>query len=115
MEKGEVYFKGEPAGELIKTDEGEYIFRYHNAYFMNPDKKAISLTLPKSKQEYKSSVLFPFFFNLLSEGVNKQIQCRQLRIDENDYFRLLLETAQVDTIGAVTLKPITNESTNSNR
>lgn len=104
--KGEVYYKGEAAGEIFKTSDGEYIFRYYDAYFSNPGKKAISLTLPKNRQEYRSRFLFPFFFNMLSEGVNKQLQCRQLRIDENDYFRLLLETTGVDTIGAVTIKPI---------
>lgn len=106
MEKGEVYFKGEPAGELIKTEAGEYIFRYREEYFLNPAKKAISLTLPKTQREYKSKFLFPLFFNMLSEGVNKKIQCRQLKIDEEDYFHLLLETTQIDTIGAVNIKPV---------
>jgi HipA-like protein len=104
--KGEVHYKGEPAGEIMKTQEGEYIFRYYDTYFSNPAKKAISLTLPKRQKEYRSKFLFPFFFNMLSEGVNKQLQCRQLRIDENDYFRLLLATSGVDTIGAVTIKPL---------
>ena len=45
-------------------------------------------------------------FNMLSEGVNKQLQCRLLKIDEQDHFGLLSATAQYDTIGAITVKPI---------
>lgn len=64
------------------------------------------MTLPKTKQEYRSEYLFPFFFNMLSEGVNKKLQTTQLKIDEEDNFGLLIATAQYDTIGAITVKPI---------
>jgi hypothetical protein len=40
---------------------------------------------------------------MLSEGVNRQLQCRLLKIDEQDNFGLLAATAQYDTIGAVKL------------
>jgi len=50
--------------------------------------------------------LFPFFSNMLSEGVNRKLQSTQLRIDEQDSFGLLLATAQSDTIGAITIKPV---------
>jgi len=83
-----------------------YIFRYNEVYYHDYTKPAISLTLPKSQQEYHSPVLFPFFFNMLSEGVNRQLQTRLLKIDEQDNFGLLAATAQYDTIGAVTVKPI---------
>ena len=43
---------------------------------------------------------------MLSEGVNRKLQCTQLRIDEEDNFGLLLATAQFDTIGAITVKPM---------
>jgi serine/threonine-protein kinase HipA len=43
---------------------------------------------------------------MLSEGVNRKLQSTQLRIDEEDNFGLLMTTAQYDTIGAVTVKPI---------
>ena len=64
-------------------------------------KPSISLTMPKNKLEFQSSTLFPFFFNLIPEGVNKQLICRKKRIDRDDYFGLLLEVAGGDTIGAV--------------
>ena len=43
---------------------------------------------------------------MLSEGVNRELQSTQLKIDEEDDFGLLLATAQYDTIGAITVKPI---------
>lgn len=105
MRTGLVYKNNELAGKLTKTDAGEYIFRYEDSYFLNPEKRSISLTLSKSKQEYTSKELFSFFFNMLSEGVNKSIQCKTFQIDEKDYFSLLLQTAGTDTIGSVTVKP----------
>ena len=62
--------------------------------------------MPKTQQEYQADNLFPLFFNMLSEGVNRKLQSRLLRIDENDFFGLLAATAQFDTIGAITVKPI---------
>jgi len=38
---------------------------------------------------------------MLPEGTNKQIVCKHYRIDENDFFGLLLTTAKYDSIGAV--------------
>ena len=105
MRKVKVYRNNELAGELIQESLTSYVFRYADSYYSNESLPAISLTLPKSQQEYKSTFLFPFFFNMLSEGVNRKLQCRQLKIDEKDYFGLLMETAKFDTIGAITLKP----------
>ncbi len=91
------------AGTLSESD-GEYLFRYDEAYFVDPNKKSISLTLPKTQKEYRSKLLFPFFFNMLAEGVNKKLQCRQLQIDEQDYFTLLTKTVGEDSIGSITIK-----------
>jgi len=106
MKEAEVYVNKEPAGVLTKMRDKTFLFRYYDDCFVNPEKKAISLTLPKTQQEYRSNFLFPFFFNMLSEGSNKELQCRVLRIDENDHFSLLLAIANFDTIGAVTVKPL---------
>jgi serine/threonine-protein kinase HipA len=62
--------------------------------------------MPIQNEEYRSDYLFPFFFNMLSEGANRKMQSQLLHIDENDDFGILLATAQTDTIGAVTIKPI---------
>lgn len=104
MRTGLVYRNDELAGRIMKTDEREFIFRYEDEYFLDPSKRSVSITLPKTQKEYRSKFLFPFFFNMLSEGSNKAMQCRMLRIDEDDHFGLLLATAGHDTIGAVTVK-----------
>ncbi len=103
--QGIVFVNDEEAG-IISYQDSQYIFKYSDDYFNNTQKKAISVTLPKTQQEYQSKTLFPFFFNMLSEGVNRNLQCRQLQIDENDYFGLLLATGGTETIGAVSVKSI---------
>lgn len=94
------------AGVLTETDDMRYTFKYDEEYLLNPDQRAISLSFPKRKEEYVSDELFPFFFNMLSEGANKAIQCMALKIDEQDSFGLLLATAKNDTIGAITIEEI---------
>jgi serine/threonine-protein kinase HipA len=106
--RAEIYNNGILAGTLEKADSQQYIFRYADSYFSDSNRFAISLSLPKTQQEYSAKVLFPFFYGLLSEGINKQTQCRLLRIDENDHFSLLLATAKSDTIGSVTVKEISS-------
>ena len=103
--KAAVYHNKIFAGVLSEENRQLYIFRYDDAYFADTSKPAISLTLPKTQQEYRSPYLFPFFFNMLSEGANRKLQSIHLRIDEEDHFGLLLATAQFDTVGAVTVKP----------
>src|SRR5438128_11635624 len=105
--KAEIYNNGVLAGMLEKTDEQEFVFRYDAQYYNDANRNAISLSLPKKQIEYQAKTLFPFFYGLLSEGVNKQTQCRLLRIDENDFFSLLLSTASSDTIGSITVKEVT--------
>ena len=107
MRKANVYFNGILAGELVEISHEEYMFRYNDNYFMDMAKPAISLTLPKTRQEYHATYLFPFFFNMLSEGSNRITQSRLLRIDEKDHFGILLATAGHDVTGAITVKPIT--------
>lgn len=106
MRKAAIYRNGDLVGTLTEESRSSYVFRYDDRWLADAKKPAVSLTLPKSQPEYRSEVLFPFFFNLLSEGVNRQLQSRQLKIDEADHFGLLLATAQYDTIGAITVKPI---------
>ena len=106
MRAMEIYHNGTLAGTLTEVNRQHYVFSYDHKYFNDARKPPISLTLPKTQKVYKSSFLFPFFFNMLSEGVNRILQSTQLRIDEEDNFGLLAATAQYDTIGAVTVKPI---------
>jgi len=104
--KAGVYNNGILAGILEKQLDGAYSFEYDEVYLQNDKNLSISLTLPRSIIKHQSEKLFAFFYGLLSEGVNKNIQCRLLKIDENDHFGRLLLTAQEDNIGSITVKPL---------
>jgi serine/threonine-protein kinase HipA len=101
-----VYNNGILAGILEKQLDGTYSFEYDEVYLQNDKNPSISLTLPRSILKHQSEKLFAFFYGLLSEGVNKNIQCRLLKIDENDHFVRLLLTAHEDNIGSITVKPL---------
>ncbi len=105
MRKGKVWNNDTEAGTLSE-EEGLYVFEYDEAYFRDKKRPAISLTLSKTRQRHISNGLFPFFFSLLSEGSNRALQCRILKIDEEDHFGLLLQTAGHETIGAVRVTEI---------
>lgn len=106
MRQAQVFSNSVLAGMLTETDSGKYIFCYDDSFLIDEKQTAISLSFPKSQREFSSETLFPFFYNMLSEGTNKAIQCQTLKIDENDAFGLLLATAHTDTIGAIIVKKI---------
>lgn len=106
MRQAEVYNNGLLAGILTEVSSREYIFRYDDRYWSDSSRPAISLTMPKNKQEHYSDHLFPFFANMLSEGDNREVQMRLHKLDREDDFGFLLATAQTDTAGAITVKPV---------
>lgn len=106
MRKAKVMYKNEWAGTLSQNNDGEYEFCYKETWVNDVRKPSVSLTLPKQKEPFHSKHLFPFFYNMLPEGSNKLIVCYNLRIDENDYFGILMATAKTDTIGAVRIEKI---------
>lgn len=101
--KGLVYYNDVLAGTLEYRDN-EFFFRYDTAYLNDRSLPPVSLSLPKSKAEYRSPVLFPFFYGLLAEGTDKDLQCTVLKIDEKDHYTRLLKTAGSCTIGAITVQ-----------
>ncbi len=103
MRKARVYRNGRLAGYLYELDDRTFTFSYDPDYFLDKSAPSISLTLPKTHKEYHSDFLFPFFYNMLSEGVNRKLQNRQLKIDEKDFFGLLIHTSKIDSIGAVNI------------
>ncbi len=109
MRSAEVLYNGQRAGVLSQTKDG-YRFVYDASYLALPDSRPVSVTLPLRKAPFDSAILFPAFVNMLSEGSNKQMQTRLLSIDENDYFSLLLATAEADSIGPITFKAIDESS-----
>jgi HipA-like protein len=106
MRRANVYCRGIHAGVLSKDPSGCYRFQYAAEYRSDPKCPAISLSFPKREAPFESPVLFPFFFGLLAEGDDKALQCRVLKIDENDHFSRLLKTCEAETIGGVTVKEI---------
>jgi serine/threonine-protein kinase HipA len=102
MRACKVYVHDTEAGILKETDNKEYVFTYHESYQGEP----VCLAMPVRQKPYHSDHLFPYFFNMLSEGANRQLQSTLLHIDEKDDFGIMLATAQYDTIGAVTIKPL---------
>ncbi len=105
MIEADIYDDKVLAGKLV-YDGLNYIFTYDLDFLYSKDNTAISLTLPKQKEPFLSDKLHPFFSGLLAEGSLKELQCRQLKIDEDDEFTRLLKTASVDTIGTILVKEL---------
>jgi len=106
MRTCKVLVHGIEAGVLTERDaHPKYVFQYNSEYIKD-NKTQVCLAMPLQEEPYLSDVLFPFFFNMLSEGDNRAMQSSLLHIDKDDDFGILLATAQHDTIGAVTVLPI---------
>lgn len=97
-----VYVRNVYAGQLCETDEG-YLFTYDDDYMENPDAGAVSLTMPLSRKQYTSNILFPFFDGLIPEGWLLDVVSRNWKVDKNDRFGLLL-IACGDSIGNVSIR-----------
>lgn len=106
MRRCEVYVHGIKAGILTELDNHEYVFEYDKTYLTGNENPPVCLNMPLRTEAYHAKSLFPFFFNLLSEGENRKMQAQLLHIAPEDDFGILMATAQTDTIGAVTVKPI---------
>ncbi len=106
MRQAKVLFKDKEAGILTQHDDGIFVFSYCDNWIADSTMNSISLSLPKSKKDHYSKILFSFFYNMLPEGSNKQIVCKYNKIDKNDSFGLLLVTAKEDNIGAISVQNI---------
>ena len=107
MRKAIVYCHDIEAGLLEESTPGRgYTFTYDKQYMMDRTHDPVSLTMPFREEPYQSDYLFPVFTNMLPEGANRKIVCRSWRLDEKDFFGLLLKIATHDTIGAITVKEV---------
>ncbi len=102
MRQCKVFVHDMEAGVLQETDDRQYVFTYNGDYTGEP----VCLAMPVRQEPYCSDHLFPYFFNMLSEGANRQIQSLVHHIDETDDFGIMLATAGYDTVGSVTVKPL---------
>ncbi|HEX8349510.1 MAG TPA: HipA N-terminal domain-containing protein, partial [Hymenobacter sp.] len=104
----EVLSDGKRVGLLVRRGN-VYTFRYDDGYF-HSTAPPISLSLPKTRQEYIANYLFPFFSGLLTEGTNKSLQTRQLHLDEEDEFSRLLLTPTSRTFRSTACPPASTGS-----
>ncbi len=100
---GKVYYKDKYTGLIEETDTG-YRFTYDKEYLENKSNKAISLTLPLSKNPYSSTTMFPFFDGLIPEGWLLDVAIDNWKLKANDRMGLLLSCCK-DCIGAVSVIP----------
>ncbi len=101
LRRAQVFYKGELAGYLAEFKD-EYFFQYDKDFLKK--NIAISLSLPPKEEPYTAKELFPFFKGLLPEGWYLSIVSMTQKVDSDDAFGVLLATAGVDTIGAVTVR-----------
>src|SRR5271154_308127 len=93
-----VYLSGQPAGRLIRKDNGNLQFRYDANYAG----AAISQVLPVQKATYPNRVCRAVFGGLLLEGDAREAVARNLGVSiGNDYG--LLEALGGDCAGAITI------------
>jgi serine/threonine-protein kinase HipA len=105
MRKAVVLYGTIMAGTLTETDEGEYIFRYDQAYLALPAAAPITLTMPLQAEPYVSNRLFAFFEGLIPEGWLLDIASKNWKLNPNDRMGLLLACCR-NCIGAVSIQPI---------
>jgi len=97
----QVFYNGRLAGTLSETELG-FRFQYDHNYLAGGT--PISFNLPLQEDAFDSSQLHGFFENLVSEGWLRKLQTQEQRIDESDWFGLLLANGR-DLVGAVTIQP----------
>ena len=101
-----MYVNEVKAGLLTELNPGKgYTFAY-NAEYVASNLPPVSLSLPKRTEPYKEENLFPFFTNLLPEGANRKVICREKRIDDDEFFGMLMATVGTDMIGSVNFREV---------
>ena len=103
--RGQVLRRDRIAGVVEETSTG-FRFTYDPTYLADPMVPPISLTLPKQAAPHEAGSLFPCFIALLAEGALAELQCRTLRLDENDYLGRVLATCGGDVIGSLRVEPL---------
>lgn len=109
MRRAKILYKNQEAGVLRQLIDGTFEFQYLPNWLSDASKPPISPSMPKKKDMYRSEFLFPFFFNMLPEGTNRESVCFNQRIDTDDDFGILVASAQLDTIGAIRVIKIEEE------
>ncbi|MBN2344204.1 MAG: HipA N-terminal domain-containing protein [Deltaproteobacteria bacterium] len=85
----QVQFESHCVGILSEEQHGEMVFQYDDAWLAWSQAFPVSLRLPLEPAEFGSAQSKAFFFNLLPEGIVRQLLCRRLGISEDNDFALL--------------------------
>ena len=105
--QGKVFFFNREVG-TIEQVEDEFVFRYMEEYLNLKNALPISLTLPLTKEPYRSKTMIPFFDGLIPEGWLLDVSARTWKIRATDRMGLLLTICR-DCIGAVSIVPVSTE------
>ena len=100
-----VALNGIQVGQLKLEPSGAMAFQYSEDWLNRPGARAISLSLPLSKQPYRGALVYNFFDNLLpdSAAIRGRMQAR-FRIPTSHPFDLLSRIGR-DCVGAIQLYP----------
>ncbi|PKQ62516.1 phosphatidylinositol kinase [Labilibaculum filiforme] len=101
MRKAKVYMHDKWAGLILENEDG-FQFSYTEEYLKMENPEPVSLTLPLTNKEYKSSTMFPFFDGLIPEGWLLDIAEKNWKLRETDRMGLLMVCCK-DCIGAVSI------------
>lgn len=107
MRKADILLHDHSVGILEELEHG-YRFTYHAEYSRIPGSEPVSLLLPLRAEPYEDKRLFPFFDGLIPEGWLLEIAETTWKLNPRDRMGLLLACCR-DCIGAVGVKPITEE------
>jgi serine/threonine-protein kinase HipA len=108
MREAKIFYKNDLAGNLIETDDGEYIFQYTTDYVERHPSHFLSFTMPVRIQPFIDKRLFPFFEGLIPEGWLLDIATKNWKLNANDRMGLLMACCQ-NCIGAVSVVSIDQE------
>ena len=105
MRSATILYNNILAGILIETGDGEYVFKYDDAYIKNYPAQFITFSMPVREEAYTDKRLFSFFEGLIPEGWLLNIATKNWKLNPNDRMGLLLVCCE-NCIGAVSVKQI---------
>ncbi|WP_318345871.1 HipA N-terminal domain-containing protein [Flagellimonas baculiformis] len=108
MRKAIIFYDQVRAGELIETNDGDYVFQYNGDYVKQYPDQFISFSMPVRTEPFRDNKLFPFFEGLIPEGWLLNIASKNWKLNKNDRMGLLLACCQ-NCIGAVSVEPLKEE------
>ena len=108
MRKAIIFYDKVMAGELIETNDGDYVFQYDSDYVQKYPDQFISFSMPVRTEPFRDNKLFPFFEGLIPEGWLLNIASKNWKLNKNDRMGLLLACCQ-NCIGAVSVEPLREE------